>query len=197
MKELVVATGNPGKLVEIREILADFPLTLRSLADFPPLDFPEEGHDYEGNAVVKARLAAAHTGLPALADDSGLEVDALGGRPGVRSARYGGPGLDDAGRVARLLEEVGGAASDERGARFVCVAACALPTGVVETARGECAGQILQAPRGSGGFGYDPVFQPSGESVSMAELPPARKNEISHRGRAFRALAEGLAAKTR
>jgi len=191
----VVATGNPGKVEEIRAILGDFPVTLRSLAEFEPLDFPEEGHDYEGNAVVKARVAARHTGCPALADDSGLEVEALGGGPGVRSARYGGPGLDDAGRVARLLAEIADAAPAARGARFVCVAACALPTGEVETARGECEGRILDAPRGAGGFGYDPVFQPEGESVSMAELPAEHKNRISHRGRAFRALCEALSAR--
>jgi broad specificity phosphatase PhoE len=120
-------------------------------------------------------------------------VDALGGRPGPHSARYGGPGLDDSGRVARLLGELASVGARARGARFVCVAAVATPTGDVETARGECVGEILAAPRGSGGFGYDPVFQPRGEARAMAELPAARKNELSHRARAFRALAGAIA----
>src|SRR5262249_11936266 len=139
--ELVVATGNPGKLREIRELLADAGVSLRSLADFPALRMPEEGDDYAANAIAKARAVARATGLPALADDSGLEVDALAGRPGPRSARYGGPDLDDAGRVALLLQELAGARV--RSARFVCVAALSAPDGAIEIARGECAGEIL------------------------------------------------------
>jgi len=185
---LVVATGNPGKLAEIRAILADLPVEWRSLSDFADVEMPEEGDDYAANAAAKARTVARHTGLPALADDSGLEVDALGGRPGPRSARYGGAGLDDAGRVARLLGELAGCAEAERDARFVCVAALATPDGVEETRRGECAGRILAAPSGDGGFGYDPVFHATGEPVSMAGLSSERKNRISHRGRAIRAL---------
>ena len=184
----VVATGNRGKLVEIRAILDDAPIALAMLEAFGDVRMPEEGDDYAANAVAKARAAARATGLPALADDSGLEVDALGGRPGPRSARYGGDGLDDAGRVARLLEELAGCGAPARGARFVCVAALATPDGRSASARGECAGAILSAPRCAGGFGYDPVFQPCGEAVSMAELPAATKNRISHRGRACRAL---------
>ena len=192
-RELVVATGNPGKLREIGELLADARVSLRSLAEFPAVSMPDEGDDYAANAVAKARAAARATGRPSLADDSGLEVDALAGRPGPRSARYGGPGLDDAGRVERLLRELAGVGADARGARFVCVAALATPGGAVETARGECAGEILAAPRGGGGFGYDPVFRPRGEAVSMAELPARRKNEISHRARAVRALRGAIA----
>ena len=184
----VVATGNAGKLAEIRAILAELPMRVRSLADFPALHFPEEGDDYTENAVQKARVAAAHTGHPALGDDSGLEVDALGGRPGPRSARYGGPGLSDAQRVERLLQELAGVPEAERGARFVCVAARATPDGAALTARGVCEGRILLAPRGQGGFGYDPVFAPLGGELSMAEVEPTQKNRISHRGRAFRAL---------
>ncbi len=194
--ELVVATRNPGKLREIREILADARVSLRSLAAFPELALPDEGDDYAGNAVAKARAVASATGRAAIADDSGIEVDALAGRPGPRSARYGGPGLDDAGRAALLLQELAGCAPGARRARFVCVAALATPEGAVDTARGECAGEILTAPRGSGGFGYDPVFRARGERVSMAELPAPRKHEISHRAVAFRALLAAIARAT-
>ena len=187
-RALVVATGNPGKLREIREILGDARVVLRSLAEFAAVSMPEEGHDYTANAIAKARAVASATGLPAVADDSGLEVDALGGRPGPLSARYGGPGLDDAGRVAYLLEALRGRSGDARRARFVCVAALALPDGAAWTAWGECPGHILDAPRGAGGFGYDPVFWSSELEAAMAELPDAQKNEISHRGRALRGL---------
>lgn len=190
--ELVVATGNAGKLVEIRAILGDLALRLRSLAEFPDVWMPEEGDDYAANAVAKARHVAAATGRAALADDSGLEVAGLDGGPGPHSARYGGPGLDDAGRVARLLAELAGRDGDARTARFVCVAALATPDGAVEVARGECAGWILAAPRGAAGFGYDPVFRADGERASMAELAADAKNRISHRARALRALRPAL-----
>ena len=184
----VVATTNAGKLREVQAIVGVRDRLLRSLADYPRVALPPEGDDYEGNALAKARAAARATGLPALADDSGLEVDALGGAPGSHSARFGGPGLDDAGRVALLLRELAGAPPEKRGARFVCVAAWATPDGLERSARGECRGVILDAPRGMRGFGYDPVFLPEGESRSMAELEPERKNALSHRARAFRAL---------
>jgi XTP/dITP diphosphohydrolase len=191
--ELVVATSNPGKLREIGELLGGMDVVLRSLGDLPSVELPEEGDDYEENARAKARTVAVALGVAALADDSGLEVEALGGAPGPRSARYGGAGLDDAGRVARLLEELSGVARDRRRARFVCVAAWAGSAGEGSTAVGTCEGRILETPRGVGGFGYDPVFQPDGESVSMAELSQERKNVLSHRARAFRALAARLA----
>ena len=190
--EVVIATGNPGKVGEITAILGAESLRLRSLADFPEVELPEEGEDYEANAVAKARAAALITGLPALADDSGLEVEALGWGPGPGSARYGGPGLDDAARVARLLAALRDSPAPSRRARFVCVAALATPDGRTAVARGECAGQILPTARGRGGFGYDPVFAPEGRAVSMAELPAEEKNRISHRGRAFRALADAI-----
>ena len=190
--ELVVATSNPGKLREIRELLGGMDVVLRSLGDLPPVELPEEGDDYEENARVKARTVAVALGVAAVADDSGLEVEALGGAPGPGSARYGGPGLDDAGRVAHLLEELSQIAPDRRRARFVCVAAWADPAGDGPTAIGYCDGRILETPRGVGGFGYDPVFQPDGETVSMAELSQERKNALSHRARAFRALAARL-----
>jgi XTP/dITP diphosphohydrolase len=185
--EVVIATGNPGKLREIRAILGDGGPALRGLDGFAPVDFPEEGDDYAANAAAKARAAAAATGRPALADDSGLEVAGLGGAPGPRSARYGGPGLDDRQRAATLLEALAGVTGAGRDARFVCVAALATPGGDVVTARGECPGRILAAPRGSGGFGYDPVFEVA-PGTSMAELAPEQKHAISHRARALRAL---------
>lgn len=191
-REVVVATSNPGKLLEFRAILGDLPLSLRALGAFPEVSLPEEGDDYAENAAAKARAVARDTGRPALADDSGLEVAGLGGRPGPHSARYGGPGLDDAGRVQRLLDELAGCEGEAREARFVCVAALATPDGRVETARGTCEGRILHAPRGGGGFGYDPVFASREAGVAMAELPPARKNALSHRARALRALLPSL-----
>jgi len=190
--EVVVATSNPGKQREIREILGDVPVAFRSLADFPDVRMPEEGDDYAENAAVKARVVARATGQLAVADDSGLEVDGLGGRPGPHSARYGGPDLDDAGRVTHLLRELEGLDGAARRARFVCVAALAEPDGAVVTARGECAGIILDAPHGAGGFGYDPVFESSEAGVAMAELTPEAKNRISHRARAFRGLRDAL-----
>ena len=186
--EVVVATSNPGKLREIREILGDLPVALRGLAEYPSLHMPEEGDAYEANAVTKARHVARVTRRVALGDDSGLEVEGLGGRPGARSARYGGEGLDDAGRVAHLLRELEGVPREARRARFVCIAALATPEGVVSTARGECTGRILDAPSGTGGFGYDPVFEASEVGVAMAQLSATEKNRISHRARAFRAL---------
>jgi XTP/dITP diphosphohydrolase len=188
----IVATGNAGKLAEMRALLGDLPVSLRSLADLPGLALPPEGDDYAANARAKARAAALDAGLPALADDSGLEVDVLGGRPGVRSARYGGPALDDAGRVALLLQELAGVPPARRGARFVCVAALVTPDGESVLAEGRCEGRILEAPRGTGGFGYDPIFAPEGRDVSMAELAGAEKNLLSHRGRALVALRARL-----
>jgi len=193
-ERLAVATANAGKLREIRAILAGLDLELVGLAELPPVALPEEGDDYAANAVAKARAVARASGIAAVADDSGLEVDALGGAPGPRSARYGGPGLDDAGRVARLLEALAGVPRAGRGARFVCVAALAEPGGSARTARGECAGRILVAPRGSGGFGYDPVFWLEELGAAMSELPAALKSRVSHRGRAFGVLRETVAA---
>ena len=195
-REVVVATSNPGKLIEIRAIFGDLSLALRAIGAFPNVLLPEEGDDYEENARAKACAVARDAGRVALADDSGLEVDGLGGAPGSRSARYGGPDLDDAGRVAKLLDALKGHDGDARRARFVCVAALATPEGEIVTARGECAGRILEAPRGRSGFGYDPVFEVEELGRAMAELPAAKKNHISHRGRAFSGLRERLLAVT-
>lgn len=191
-ERVVVATGNAGKLREFRAILGDLPIELVSLAQVDEVVFPAEGLDYRDNAIAKARAVAQQLGLPAIADDSGLEVAALEGAPGPLSARYGGPELSDAGRVARLLEALRDVEGEARAARFYCVAALAWPTGEIETAEGVCPGSILRAPRGEGGFGYDPIFQPDGYEVGMAELSEAEKNRISHRGRALQALRGAL-----
>ncbi len=193
-RKLIVATGNAGKLREFVEIL-DLPGgVLGTLADVPDVVLPDEGAEYEPNAIAKARAVADQAGLPAIADDSGLEVDALGGAPGPLSARYGGEGLDDGGRAAHLLAEIAEHPGAARTARFVCIAALATPGGETKTATGICEGEILEAPTGAGGFGYDPVFRPAGHDVSMAELPAAEKNEISHRGRALADLRASILA---
>ncbi|MEZ4330233.1 MAG: RdgB/HAM1 family non-canonical purine NTP pyrophosphatase [Myxococcota bacterium] len=185
----VFASGNAGKRREVARILA--PCEILGLDAFPGLALPEEGDDYLENALAKAAAVAAATGWASLADDSGLEVDALGGRPGVHSARYGGPDLDDAGRVERLLRALA-AVPEPRSARFVCIAACVLPDGRRFAVRGVCEGTIALAPRGRGGFGYDPIFVPAGASASWAELEQAEKDRRSHRGEAFRGLLRAL-----
>jgi XTP/dITP diphosphohydrolase len=188
--ELVLATSNPGKILEFRAILGDLSVAFRALAAFPEVQLPEEGDDYEANAVAKARAVAEGAGRPALADDSGIEVAALGGAPGSRSARFGGADLDDAGRVEKLLAALAASGREDRSARFVCVVALAFPGGEVVTARGECPGRIFDAPRGRSGFGYDPIFEVEGRGRSMAELPSAEKNRISHRARALLSLRD-------
>ena len=188
---VVLASGNAGKLREVRALLADLCEVL-GLDAFPEVELPEEGDGYRENAIAKARTAARATGLPALGDDSGLEVAALDGAPGPRSARYGGAGLDSRERNARLLSALAEAPPARREARFYCVAAIAQPDGGVETADGECCGRILAEPHGAGGFGYDPIFQLEGQDRTMAELDPEEKNRLSHRGRAFRRLAPAL-----
>ena len=191
---MLIATSNRGKLREFAALLGPG-FTLEGLAAHPEVTLPAEGSDYAINAAAKARAAALASGLPALADDSGIEVASLGGAPGPHSARYGGERLDDAARVQRLLDELRARGADaSRAARFVCCAALALPSGELHAARGECAGRILDAPRGARGFGYDPVFAPDGEARSMAELSEAEKNRISHRARAVAALAPMLVA---
>jgi XTP/dITP diphosphohydrolase len=191
-RELIVATGNPGKLREIRGLLGELPVALHGLERAPGLVLPEEGDDYAANACAKALAVARAAGCLALADDSGLEVAGLGGAPGPRSARFGGPGLDDAGRLRALLAALGGATAAARAARFVCVVALATPQGRVVTARGECSGRILEASRGAGGFGYDPVFLAEGTRISFAELSESEKSARSHRGIAVRALIPEL-----
>lgn len=195
--KLIFATRNAGKLRELRELLAELPaLEICSLDDFPevPAELPETADTFAANAQMKAEAVAHATGLAALADDSGLEVDALGGRPGVASARYAGPGANDADRVAKLLHELAGVADDERSARFRCVVALVAPghPDAVVLREGCCEGTILRAPRGAQGFGYDPVFFVPALGKTFAEVSGAEKHSHSHRGRAMRAIAEVL-----
>jgi XTP/dITP diphosphohydrolase len=190
--EAVLATSNRGKFDEIREILRHLQFPIRPLSDFPGVILPEEGANYEENAIAKAKAAAHFSDRVALADDSGLEVSGLGGAPGPLSDRFGGPGLDDAGRVDALLDALANCSGEQRRARFVCIAALATPEGDIVTARGECAGHILDTPRGRSGFGYDPVFLVEGTDRAMAELPESEKNRISHRGSAFGALSGAI-----
>ena len=189
---MIAATSNPGKLEEFRTLLADLPITVESLADRGPVRFPEEGLDYAANAVAKALAVAEQLDEWALADDSGLEVEALDGAPGPLSARFGGPTLDDAGRVAHLLSALNKSPQSSRIARFVCVAALVAPSGEQVVTRGECSGRILASTRGAGGFGYDPIFLPDGFEQSMAEIDSGVKDRISHRGRAFAELRPAL-----
>jgi XTP/dITP diphosphohydrolase len=191
-REVVLASGNVHKLLEVRAILGDLPISLRSLEAFPEVVLPDEGDEYEANAVAKARAAAHGAGRLALADDSGLEVDGLGGAPGPHSARFGGLRLEPKARNAKLLEALQGMEPGARQARFVCVAALATQEGVVVVARGECVGRILEQPRGRGGFGYDPIFEVAGRGKSMAELSAQDKNALSHRARAFAGLRDAI-----
>jgi XTP/dITP diphosphohydrolase len=190
---LVLATANPGKVRELTELLAGIPYEIRTLRDYPAFEMLEEtGDSYEANALIKARATAAHTGALVLADDSGLEVDALGGVPGVRSARYGGPGLDDAGRVAHLLRQLELARNEQRTARFRCVIAIVAPDGRETLVDGACEGVIARAPRGSNGFGYDPIFFYPPWGVTFGEVSDARKATVSHRGLAALAARQAL-----
>jgi XTP/dITP diphosphohydrolase len=202
--KIVLATRNQGKIEELRRILGGIDvLGLEAFPDAP--EVPETELTFEGNALLKARAIAAHTGLPAVSDDSGLCVDALNGMPGVLSARWSGRfGTPDFGAPDRdranlelLLDQLADVAAADRGAHFVCAAALVGPDGgeqvVVE---GRMDGRIIEAPRGDGGFGYDPIFVPDGETRTSAELTAAEKDAISHRGKAFRALAVTLARPT-
>ena len=197
VRRVVLATRNAGKIAELGRILADVGggveiVGLESFPDAP--DVPETGRTFADNALLKARAIAAYTGLPAVSDDSGLAADALHGMPGVLSARWAGGHGDDVANLELLLGQL--ADTGERGAAFVCVAALALPDGGGEwTATGVLAGTLTRAPRGGNGFGYDPIFVPEGLSVTTAELAPSEKDAISHRGRAFRAIAPVIAAR--
>jgi XTP/dITP diphosphohydrolase len=193
-QSLLIGTQNEGKLEELRRLLDDLPLTLYGLTDFPDTEtVPETGESFIENASLKAAGYARQTGLLTLADDSGLEVDALGGTPGILSARYAGEGASDADRTARLLAELSMIPAAERSARFVSAVAIANGQGqVLNVSVGTCEGQIDFAPHGSGGFGYDPVFIPSGYDKSFGELKSAIKNQISHRARALSGAREFL-----
>lgn len=193
IQSLLVASKNPGKVREIREILALPGVSLACLADFPGLpDCEESGDTFAANARVKSEFYSRLTGLPTLGDDSGLEVDALGGDPGVRSARYAGPGASDAERITKLLSELAARPGATRTARFVCAVSLAEDGQEVFSARGTCEGVITESPRGCNGFGYDPVFQVDGKRSTYAELPESDKNALSHRGLALARLRDYL-----
>jgi len=187
--EVVIATRNPGKFWEIKEILAPLSLKVLSLRDFPEIpEILEDGQTFEENAVKKAAAISQQTGRVAIADDSGLAVDALQGRPGVFSSRYAGENASDADRYRKLLKEMSRFPERKRGASFICAVAVASPNGNVEVIKGECRGKIALAPKGSHGFGYDPVFFLPQLSKTMAELEPEVKNRISHRAQALEKL---------
>jgi XTP/dITP diphosphohydrolase len=195
-RPIVLATRNQHKLREVRQILAQagYDIDLRGLDQYPDVpEIPETGSTFVENASAKAQAAADATGLIAVADDSGLEVDALDGRPGIESNRFAGPDADDAARIAKLLGMMRDVRPEQRTARFRCAAAIATPKGKVTVVEGACEGTIAEAPRGESGFGYDPIFVPRGHERTMAELSAEEKNRISHRGRAFRAAGEVLA----
>ncbi len=192
---VVLATRNKGKLRELGPLLAHLELDLCTIDDVAPeAELREDGVTFVENALAKARQAARATGLPAIADDSGLEVDALDGAPGVYSARYAGPGADDQSNNAKLLEALRGVPPARRTARFRCVAVFVDPARGLELVRdGACEGEVLEAPRGQDGFGYDPLFLVPTVGRTMAELPLPEKNRLSHRASAFRELADALA----
>jgi XTP/dITP diphosphohydrolase len=192
---IILATRNPGKLREIREILAGVPVTIGATDDLPGVppvpEIEETGETLEENALIKARTVYRITGIPAISDDSGLEVDLLGGAPGVMSARYAGESVSYEDNNRKLLGELAGAGEGARRARFRCVAAYAGPGGE-HTVEGRCEGTIALAGKGSNGFGYDPLFVPDGYAQTFAELPAPLKNAISHRSAAFRMMGEYL-----
>ncbi|MBI3270797.1 MAG: RdgB/HAM1 family non-canonical purine NTP pyrophosphatase [Planctomycetes bacterium] len=191
--KLILATRNLHKVEELRHLLAELSVDVRSLAEYPAApEVEESAPDFEGNALLKARAASRATGEWVLADDSGLEVDALGGRPGVLSNRYAGVAGDSERNNALLLRELADVPDGRRTARFVCVAALAAPDGRAWTFRGTCEGRIGRAPRGARGFGYDPLFLLPDREISFAELDLAAKNLLSHRGAALAKVRERM-----
>lgn len=200
MARLVLATRNEGKLRELRAILAaavpglDVERDVVGVKAFPGVeDVVETGVTFAENALLKARAVARATGLPAVADDSGLAVDVMGGAPGVFSARWAGRHGDDAANLDLLLAQLGDVPDEHRSAAFVCAAALVTPEGLEHVEEGRLVGALEREPRGAGGFGYDPVLRPDGYALTCAELAPEEKNAISHRGQAFRALAPHVA----
>ena len=192
-QRLVLATRNKGKLVEFRRILdslAPGEINLVGVDEFPDLvDVEETGSTFEENALLKARYTANATGLPAISDDSGLCVDFLNGDPGIYSARWAGTHGDDQANLEKLLSELKDVSDVRRTAHFTCVAALAMPDGRTHVEEGLFRGQILHAPVGQEGFGYDPIFQPLGMSISSAQMSPQEKDAVSHRGKALRLIA--------
>ena len=195
MSDLVLATRNKGKIAEVERLISQYAgnINLRSVADFNLDDVEETGTTFEENALLKADTIARLTGLPALADDSGISIDALDGAPGVYSARWSGVHGDDAANIAKVLKELDGVPDSDRGAQFVCVIALALPDGRHIMVRGEVHGTVGHEPIGEYGFGYDPIFQPHGYEITTAQMDPELKDSISHRGRALREIAPKIA----
>ena len=189
---LVVASHNKGKVREIEELLAPFGFEVRGATELGLAEPEETGLTFEGNAILKARAAADSSGLMSLADDSGLSVDALGGAPGIYSARWAGETKDFSSAMARVERELNGA---DAAAKFVCVLALAEPRGKVETFRGEVHGRLVFPPRGTHGFGYDPIFVAGGMSETFGEIDPALKHSISHRAKAFEKLLKSSVLK--
>ncbi|WP_026930942.1 RdgB/HAM1 family non-canonical purine NTP pyrophosphatase [Glycomyces tenuis] len=192
---MLLATRNAGKIAELRHILAEAApsvelVGLDAVEDYP--ETPETELTFAGNALLKARDGATRTGLPTVADDSGLAVDALNGMPGVLSARWAGRAKDDEANNALLLDQLADLDDDKRGATFVCAAALVWPDGRELVVHGEMPGRLGREPRGANGFGYDPLFIPDGYDITSAEMSTDEKNAISHRGRAFRELASGI-----
>lgn len=193
MKTIVLASRNSDKIAELTSTLADLDIELKSALDFPELgEVEEDRHTLEGNALKKARYAFEETGLPSLADDTGLEVDALNGRPGVFSARYAGDKSTYEDNLNKLLDELIEVKREDRGARFRTIVAFIDESGEGYLFEGVCRGLILEEPRGEGGFGYDPVFRPEGYDQTFAELEAEEKNRISHRGKAIQKFYEWL-----
>jgi XTP/dITP diphosphohydrolase len=195
LERVAIASRNHGKIREILAICRDWPVTWVT-AEGDPREWPqveETGATYLENALLKAHAVAQALGLPAVADDSGIEVDALGGAPGHRSARFAGPEATDRENLQKLIELIAPVPEAGRGARYRCVAALVGPGGPELWAEGVCEGALVAEPRGEGGFGYDPIFVPAGLDRTMAEFEPEEKDRISHRGRAFRALRERMA----
>ena len=191
---ILLASGNPGKAREVRAALSGLPVRVLTPQEAGiAIEVEEAGSTYAENALLKARAACRASGLPALADDSGVEVEALPGELGVRSARFGGEGLDDAGRNRLLLQRLAGVPEERRGARFVCILAFVRPDGRFGFFEGDLSGRLLEAPRGEGGFGYDPLLYLPPEGRTVAELDVETKNRISHRGKALAAFRGWLA----
>lgn len=194
MPDLVLATRNKGKIAEVQRLISLHApqITLRSVSEFNLDDVEETGTTFEENALLKAETIARQTGLPALADDSGIAIDALDGAPGVYSARWSGVHGDDAANVAKVLLELSDVPDEHRGAQFVCVIALAHPDGRSIIVRGEVEGVVRRNPIGNHGFGYDPIFQPDGYAITTAQMDPETKDAISHRGKALREIASKI-----
>ncbi len=193
MKEVIIATKNAGKAKEFEHIFSQYNIIVKSLLDFEEIDdIVEDGETFEENALIKARAIAKQFNQVVIADDSGLEVDALEGRPGVYSARYAGENRDDQANIDKVLRELEGTPEEKRSARFVCVLALVTPEGDESVVRGTCEGQILTQCIGNEGFGYDPIFYLPELEKTMAQIPKSKKNVLSHRADAFMKLKEVL-----